>query len=1338
MVAGDLVNTASRLQSVAPPGAVLVGEATQRAAAKSIAFEPAGDQVLKGKTAPVPAFRALRVVAEMGGRNRSEALEAPFVGRDEELRLLKDLFHATGRDRRARLVSVVGPAGIGKTRLAWEFLKYVDGLVEDTYWHSGRSPAYGEGITFWALGEMVRGRCRLLETDDDATTRAKVAEAVRDWVPDEEEQRWVEPGLLALLGSGEATAGGRDELFAAWRTFFERIASHGTVAMVFEDLHWADAGLLDFIDHLLEWSKSLPLYIVTLARPELLDRRPDWGAGKRNFTSLSLEPLPETAMRALLAGLVPGLPESAVRAIVARADGVPLYAVETVRMLVAEGRLAEEDGVYRPIGDLANLAVPETLHALIASRLDALEPADRGLLQDASVLGQSFTPAALSAVNGLDIAELEPRLRGLARREFLVHEADSRSPERGQYAFVQALIREVAYNTLARADRKVRHLAAARWFEALGDDELAGALAGQYLAAYRSAAEGPEADALAGQARLALKGAAERAAALGSHEQALSLVRQALTVTLDAAEEAELLERAGDSASAAGHHEEAVSLLGRAVDLGQVRGDRHAVARATASLSRAMLYGRQTEGARVLLEAAATEFADLEADPGVIALMGQLARAHLFEGEWERAIVVADRVLEAAEHADLVPVIADTLVTKGSSLCNRRRYHEGIGLIGIGGELAEAHHLHSTSLRALLNRAGNQAELDPGAALATDRSGLELARRLGVRTMVISFVAGAADAAIRAGDWEWAVRELDTELEGEVEPFDRATLLYSAIPYRAYRGESVSQLVAEFDQLTEHSTDPTIRTQPFDLRACIALAEGRLGDARDQALTSNAMLPFLRALELAARAAFWLRDLEAARADVAAFEATGAHGPAFEASRATLRAGLAALEGRRADAQALYRDALRAWRHLDLPWDEALTGMDMVAVLGPDDPDAQQPASRLAASWNGSAPRRSWSGSSRRWQRPPSHRPGRRWAKGPIAVRKVRRRPSARVLCPLHGGSEGPLHRLNEARVQGQGDGGAFAAVLAGDADGQRPAVPAERVEAAAWDRQEVDPVPASLEILVRFGRDDELSGGKDGDARGGARSASAGLDDVAYSDSHGFARVGAHRRRLQHERPLVRQADRALPRSMTIEPQEPALGRHSSGGDPASKPVEVGSQRLSLCRVVPHDELVRRGDEAQPAVEEDPAVVDRQQPVDGDRDQPTLRAVVDPKRDDVVAKPEDLRRRDDATPGCGQARGAWDDEEAIERQRPAGRLQGRQGRRRHFPSVRRSERTTRKPRRVEPGDRDLPWLGRVGDGRPEAADQPAPERRSSRGRRRLGARCDLVRGEIPVAQHAR
>ena len=253
--------------------------------------------------------------------------------------------------------------------------------------------------------------------------------------------------------------------------------------LVFEDLQWADPGLLDFIDHLLDWSKSVPLVIITLARPELFDRRPDWGAGRRTFTALALDPLPAAAIREMLAALVPDLPEQAQSAIVDRADGIPLYAVETVRMLLADGRLKAVDGIYRPTGELGNLEVPESLRSLIAARLDALPPADRRLLQDASVLGQSFTLDALCALTGSAANELSEQLRGLIRRELLTLDADPRSPERGQYAFVQSLNREVAYSTLARPERRERHLAAARYLEAQGGDELAAALAGHYVAA---------------------------------------------------------------------------------------------------------------------------------------------------------------------------------------------------------------------------------------------------------------------------------------------------------------------------------------------------------------------------------------------------------------------------------------------------------------------------------------------------------------------------------------------------------------------------------------------------------------------------------------------------------------------------------------------------------------------------------------------------------------------------------------------------------------------------------------------------------------------------------------
>ncbi len=931
MVAGDLVNTASRLQSVAAPGAVLVGEATQRAASKAIAFEEAGEQSLKGKQAPVRAWRALRVVGERGGRNRSETLEAPFVGRDDELRQLKDLFHSTSRDRRARLVSVIGPAGIGKTRLAWEFLKYIDGLVETVWYHDGRSPAYGEGISFWALGEMVRRRAGLLETDDAPTTRAKIAETLGTHVPNETERTWIEPALLVLLGI-DSPKGGSEQLFAAWRTFFERLAATAPVVMVFEDFHFADAGLIDFVDHVMEWSRNVPIYVVTLSRPELIEKRPDWGAGKRNFTSLYLEPLSEAAMRELLAGLVPGLPAAAVKSIVARADGMPLYAVETVRMLLAEGKLALEDGIYRPIGDLASLAVPETLTALIASRLDGLSADERAVVSDAAVLGQSFTLAGLSAVSGIKEAELAPRLGALVRRELLARETDPRSPEHGQYAFVQALIREVAYNTLARNDRKVRHLAAARFLESLGSDEIAGGLAGHYLAAHANAAEGPEADALAGQARIALKGAAERAISLGSREQALTFLRQALTVTTDPAEEADLLERAGEIASSAARHDEADTLLLRAVELDRERNDRTATARATAALAKARLSARRSPETLALLVAAADEFADLGDDPALVALHSQLARAFNFTGENRRAVEMADRALEVAEHGGLTELMADTLITKGTALGYLGRAQEGIGVIEIGERLARSAGLVSTLMRGLNNRSVLQGEVDPSATVEAQSEGLALARRMGVRFWVFGFSVGIGYMSFRLGDWDRAAAVLGEALADEPPAEERIMLLDNAALVPAFRGEDVAGIIDELEQLLGASTDSTLGSNVHEVAGAGALAAGRLVDAyHEYELVSERISPVTGAALrlLGAHAALWGSDAGGAATQLAALDSTGLRLPTVEAARVTIRAGLAAVDGRPGEALGLYRDALRRWRELRLVVDEALCAVDM-------------------------------------------------------------------------------------------------------------------------------------------------------------------------------------------------------------------------------------------------------------------------------------------------------------------------------------------------------------------------------------------------------------------------
>ena len=484
MVAGDLVNTASRLEAAAEPGTVLVNEATQLATSEAISYEPAGELSLKGKTEPVTVWRPLHVVAMRGGAGRVSGLEAPFVARVAELQLLKDLFLATGRDDRAHLVSVQGIPGIGKSRLVWEFEKYLDGLADLFYWHQGRSPAYGEGITFWALGEMVRRRAGIAETDDHFFTTLQLDAIVDEFVP-EEDRRWISTALQVLLGVSDSGIE-RDELFAAWRAFFQHLSTQAPAVMVFEDLQWADHGTLDFIESMLEWSRGYPIFIVTLARPELLDRRENWGAGQRGFTTLHLEALSPTEIEELLEGLAPGLAVELKHQIRDRSEGVPLYAVETVRMLIGQGHLVEEAEKYRLAGGIPELAIPETLHALVAARLDTLDPDDRQLLQKASVLGQSFTIKALADLAGLSPGDVEQRLEPLVRREILSIEADPRSPERGQYQFVQSVIREVAYSSLGRTERSALHIQVAQLLEELADEELAGAIASHYVDAYEA------------------------------------------------------------------------------------------------------------------------------------------------------------------------------------------------------------------------------------------------------------------------------------------------------------------------------------------------------------------------------------------------------------------------------------------------------------------------------------------------------------------------------------------------------------------------------------------------------------------------------------------------------------------------------------------------------------------------------------------------------------------------------------------------------------------------------------------------------------------------------------
>ncbi len=762
MVAGDLVNTASRVQSVADPGTVFVGESTKRATEETVAYAAAGSHELKGKIGLVPLYRALRILSGARGSLKSAGLEAPFVGRDRELRQIKDLFHVCADEGRAQLVSMTGIAGIGKSRLAWEFYKYFDGIAQVTYWHRGRCLSYGEGVTYWALADMVRMRARITEDEEPTSALAKLAAVVEEHFSNPDERRFVEPRLAHLLALEEGRYE-RDDLFAAWRLFFERLANVYPAVLVFEDMQWADASLLDFIEYLLEWSRSSPIYVMTLARPELLDRRPAWGAGHRNFTSIYLEPLSEPAMEALLTGLVPGMPEGLRARVLDRAEGIPLYAVETVRMLLDRGALVQEGSVYTLIGAVEALEVPETLQALIAARLDGLPPVERRVIQDAAVLGKTFTREALAGLTGVGSTELDATLASLTRKEVLVVQADPRSPEHGQYGFLQDLLRKVAYETLAKADRKARHLAAAAQLEAgWAEQEVIEVVASHYLAAFEAVPDAEDAPAIRSKAGDRLARAGERAASLGANEEAQQYFTQAAGLEDDLVTKASLHERAGRVAWRGARMADARALLETAAAVFEAEGLTRRAARVSSVLAQVDYRAGHPPAAVARLEATLAALEPFEPDEVVAEVAAQLGRFHVLNRQHELAAPRLEVALELAEALRLPEVFAQALISKSVFYTARNRLEEGRILLEGALERALAGDLHAAALRAFNNLAVILESSDRYAeAIELTERALALARRVGDRVWEVLFTGGPISGLTMVGRWDEALARKD-------------------------------------------------------------------------------------------------------------------------------------------------------------------------------------------------------------------------------------------------------------------------------------------------------------------------------------------------------------------------------------------------------------------------------------------------------------------------------------------------------------------------------------------------------------------------------------------------
>ena len=920
MVAGDIMNTASRLQAAAESGSVLINDATRRATAAVITARPAGKRRLKGKAAAVHTWRAIRPTAPA---RRVGALEAGLAGRARELDELIASFDAVRRSGQSRLVSVVGVAGIGKSRLVREVERRLQGRTAPIAWFVGRAPWQGAGTAFAPLSEMARRALAIADGDASEVVGRKLRSGLSDLGGSDDERAWIEPRLAVLLDPDAEGDYAREELFAAWGRLFEVVAQRSPVVLVLEDAQRADATLLDFVEYFINAARERPVMVLTLARPELLELRPSWGAGLRNFSSLHLERLPNEEITQLLAGLAPGLPKTVVTRVVRRADGVPLYAVEIARML--------QDG---SVGDET---VPTSLHALIAARIDGLGDSERSLLMSAAVLGRRFTTDALAAVAETDPASMARSVERLLRQEILARDRDDRGAARGQLAFQEQLVQDVAYRTLARAERRRRHLRAADHLETLDDEELVEMVADHLLKAFRADRMHAQAAAIADRARPALVRAARRARALHAPERALEHLNDALSMVVDDVEKAALLEDAAAAAQAAARFEVAERDLRSLVQLRTSLGDRAGAARATARLAGLLLVTQRNDAALGEVEAALVGLGAAGADdPAGVELAGQLARTHLLRGDVSKAAEWAERALESASRLDLPIVATDALITRGAARVQMGEQKSGIDDLNEAIARCSANDMLGLELRARNNIAWLLAPDDPRRTFDAARQGFEVGRKKRVHDWAAQLASVAVVAAVDTGEWDWALSTLK-ELDGELlSPAHRIDIAASHTILRSLRGVPDPAGPLKRLGIIPADIDPQVRALAEYAQAWLAFVRGRFSSAAALAgQAADGAIGFNRhaALLLSARSALWAGDQGGAEGVLNRLSDEPMAGRATTAGMQTLQAGVAALAANSATARAGYRRAISGWRRLDLPLPLLLALLERDALL---------------------------------------------------------------------------------------------------------------------------------------------------------------------------------------------------------------------------------------------------------------------------------------------------------------------------------------------------------------------------------------------------------------------
>jgi class 3 adenylate cyclase/tetratricopeptide (TPR) repeat protein len=730
---GDVVNVAARLQSAAPVGGVLVDEATVRLTETAIVYEQAAAVEAKGKSEPISVWRALHARSLVG--QPEAATETPFVGREHERTLLFESFLRAERESSVQLVTVVGEPGIGKSRLVTELRTELDARPEIVTWRHGRCLPYGEGITFWALGEIVKAEAGILESDDQDDVAAKLEQAVASHFEDESDRTWVVSRLGPLVGSAGNVAASREETFAAWRRFLEAMAAQRPCVLVVEDLHWADGALMEFLEHLLDWSLPVPLFLLCTARPELFERQPAWGGGKRNATTISLSPLSTEESGRLLRLLLDRtlLPADTQEVLLERAGGNPLYAEQFARMLAERGSVAD-------------LAVPETVHALVAARLDTLRPELKALLQDAAVVGRVFWSGAVASVGNRDRDAVRRDLNELMHREFVRPIRIAAIAGEEEFSFWHALVRDVAYQQIPRSPRAEKHRAAAEWVETTAAERVA-----------------DHAEILVHHYGEAL----ELARAAGAEHPGLA--RELLRFLLLAGERASNL----DTSAAEKYYRRAIALA---------ETDEHALGTARAGLAEILVHRGDVAESVELYELAIAAFRSLD-ERAAGKTLNQLATLTWGRGDVARSEALGLESIAILEHGHAGPELVAAYGSEALRYAIAGNFASATPLIEKG--FAVARECNVQQVTALLNAqasvAGYQGDR---ACLEYVQEAIELGLRLGLgrstsvsmnnRGDALAYFVGIREAR---GQWDEAIAFSRSRGLGETEMWQRGERL---------------------------------------------------------------------------------------------------------------------------------------------------------------------------------------------------------------------------------------------------------------------------------------------------------------------------------------------------------------------------------------------------------------------------------------------------------------------------------------------------------------------------------------------------------------------------------